>query len=294
MMLASKNAHVRDAYISFDSVYHTYTVKLNEEKQIVTSSVTSFCSEYFSQFNADRIVDTYFEKWSTDINSKYFDMIQSCKDDEEAKAVIKASWLHASQDARALGTRMHEQAEAMMNGVGSAHTNEMRMLQEWRICFEPQKHWQPHRTEWPIWWEGEDDRVLVAGTVDLLMKSTSTEEYALVDFKRTNPRRKNNCAEPNLIGPCKNTRFHPGHARPPLSQVEDNDFGKYTVQLNVYAKMLRDKYDIDVDGNMFLLQLHEDMTKAHCVKVQNLKATIDTLFEVEAQRRPALRRKTSD
>ena len=48
-----------------------------------------------------------------------------------------------------------------------------------------------------------------------------------------------------------------GYAKYPLSDLEDSDFGKYTTQLAVLSKILRDKYAIDVGENMFLLQIHD-------------------------------------
>jgi hypothetical protein len=56
------------------------------------------------------------------------------------------------------------------------------------------------------------------------------------------------------------------------------------MQLNILAKMLRERYGIDVADNMFLLQIHPDMSDAHCVQVTNLKAATDSLFAVEEER----------
>jgi hypothetical protein len=66
--------------------------------------------------------------------------------------------------------------------------------------------------------------------------------------------------------------YHPGYAKSPLQEAENSDYGKYTMQLNILAKMLRERYGIDVADNMFLLQIHPDMSDAHCVQVSNLKA----------------------
>ena len=56
------------------------------------------------------------------------------------------------------------------------------------------------------------------------------------------------------------------------------------MQLNILAKMLRERYGIDVADNMFLLQIHPDMCNAHCVQVSNPRAATDSLFAVEQER----------
>ena len=87
------------------------------------------------------------------------------------------------------------------------------------------------------------------------MKSKKTGKFALVDFKRTDPTPKYKNASPNLLG--INASNLAGYAKYPLSDLEDSDFGKYTTQLAVLSKILRDKYAIDVGENMFLLQIHD-------------------------------------
>jgi hypothetical protein len=38
------------------------------------------------------------------------------------------------------------------------------------------------------------------------------------------------------------------------NEAENSDYGKYTMQLNILAKMLRERYGIDVADNMFAVE----------------------------------------
>jgi hypothetical protein len=130
--------------------------------------------------------------------------------------------------------------------------------------------------------------VLVAGTLDLLLRSETTGEFALVDFKRKDPKPKFAGGPPSLLGPFEGSRFHPGFAEPPLSEAENSDYGKYSVQLNVLSHMLRGRYGVDVGPRMFLLQLHEDLAEAHCARAPDLRGAVEELFAVEAEKLAAL------
>lgn len=295
MWLSEANHHARDNCIEFDAVPHKYyvtrTCEGNGGKEQAWQSVTAFSKPYFTQFDAAATISAHYEKWKHDANSKYYTVIrsalQSGGSDSDAKRLIAQGWAAGGQEASAAGTKMHERAELVCNGVGvDLEDAEMAMLKNWMSSFQPPMQWQPWRTEWALWWEDErvENRILVAGTLDLLMHSKATGAFALVDFKRADPKPKYRGAGPNLLGPCEPPGFHPGYAASPLNEVENSKYGAYCVQLNVLAKMLRERYDIDVGHNMYLLQIHDAMESAHCVQVPSHRQAIDAIFAVEAER----------
>lgn len=289
--LQVKNSHPRDRCVRFYKEGHYYKVERNGECERVPVSATSFAKAYFEQFDADKVIGERYLNWKSNVNSKYYPLIQSVLQqggsDFTAKRAIAQRWLEVGDEASQAGTRMHERAEIVCNGLQlEAEDRESEMLREWLSSFQPAMQWEPCRTEWILWWEEArlDNKVLVAGTLDLLLKSKTTEEYALVDFKRTNPAPKYRGAPPNLLGPCGNPRFHPGYATTPLSDVENSKYGAYCMQLNILSKMLRGRYDIDVGHNMYLLQIHSDLKDPHCERVPMHKQATDALFAVEAER----------
>lgn len=291
MSLASINAHPRDLSIEFLKEPHKYKITRAGVVEFAPTSVTSFCKPYFTQFDPLRTIELHYSKWKANPNSKYYAVIhtgiQSGSTDEQIKEIIMKKWVCIGSEASVAGTDMHERAENVCNGIKAPDGDrEMRLLVMWMKDFQPDMAWKPFRTEWVLWWDEPrlDDAILVAGTLDLLMKSETTGEFALVDFKRTNPSPKYQGGPPNLLEPCGNPRYHPGYATSPLVEVEDSKYGAYCMQLNILAKMLRERYNIDVGDNMYLLQMHCVMEHAHWVRVPSYKQATNTIFSIECER----------
>jgi len=295
MKLSQMNAHPRDAHIGFDPVHHRYTVTRNGVPDEARVSVTSFSNPYFTHFDADSVIEDRYFIWKSRVNGKYYPLIHSVLSrggsDTEAKHAIAQSWEEKGVEASKAGTAMHERFEHVCNGAVlqsyiKGDDSEVGMLLRWLKEFQPEMGWEPYRTEWMLWWDEPrlNGAILVAGTLDLLLYSRVTGQYALVDFKRTNPAPKYTGAPPFLLGPCDNTSFHPGYALSPLTELENSKFGSYCMQLNILAKILRERYDIDVQGRMYLLQVHCDMHTAHCVGVPTVRQTTNSVFAIEAER----------
>lgn len=291
--LKKKYAHTRDDLISFCPAIHTYTIVRDGEWQTAPVSVTSFSKGYFSGFDGKVVVEKNYEKWKRFTDSKYYSTIHEVLDsgmnDAEAKQAILDRWAVAGETASREGTLMHHHAELLCNGVVIVDQSpEMSMLKEWMKHFQPHMQWKPMRTEWMLWWEVTcDDHaspILLAGTLDLLMWSKTTGVYGLFDFKRTNPKPKFKNADANILGPHTQPLYHPGYAKSPLQEVENSDYGKYAMQLNILSKILRERYGIDVETNMFLLQIHPELSQAHCVQVPDLTDATNSLFAVETER----------
>lgn len=180
---------------------------------------------------------------------------------------------------------MHAQCEAELKGESlGVECPEMRLFRKWRAEFQPDMNWTPARMEWKLWYDDKHGRLLFAGTIDLLLYSAATDEYALVDYKRIDPKPKYAGGRPHYLSPCYSARYHPGFGKQPLDEVEATQFGEYTVQLNLYAKILRDCYGVDVGHHMYLVQMHEDMDTFHAVRVEQHICAVDALVAAEAER----------
>lgn len=291
--LQRKHPHARDDCVAFAPGPHTYTVTQPKRfPEVVPVSVTGFAKDYFSQFDGPAVVDEYYDRWKRKPDSKYYGMIHAALDeglsDADAKQRILVHWASTNDQAARDGTAMHADAELLCNGMQPTFDSpEMAMLRRWLAEWEPHMQWEPARTEWILWWEDERiaNDVLVAGTLDLLLWSKTADVYALVDFKRTNPKPKRLGGDPNLLGPNLHPEWHPGYAKAPLGDLENSKWGQYTMQLNILAKMLRERYGIDVKERMYLVQLHPDLADAHCAKVDAYPKATDALFAVETIRR---------
>jgi hypothetical protein len=102
-----------DPKVTFEEGSHVYCV---DEKE-VDKSVTKLVNEQFEQFDPGAIINRSFASWKQRKDSKYWAMIESCTTDEEAKALIAASWQEKGQEASQLGTDFHLYCEQRQNGL---------------------------------------------------------------------------------------------------------------------------------------------------------------------------------
>lgn len=289
--LEVENACDRDNCISFLVSDHKYAICRSDctpTNEVIGLTVTQFAGSCFTPFDADTIINRYFERWKANSSHKLHAVIHGALSaggaEEDCKHAIKEHWNRSA----VLGTQTHKQAELVCNSIApEVETNETRALRQWLVAFQPEAGWKPYRTEWKLWYEEPrlNGSVLLAGTLDLLLKSEATGKYALVDFKRADPCPKYPGGPLSLIGPSTQQRYHPGWARTPLEGVEDSKYGSYCMQLNILRKILKERYAIDVHDQMYLLQLHEDMTEAHCVQVPRFDQQTNCLFAVQIEAR---------
>ena len=76
---------------------------------------------YFKDLNPMQEINKNYDKWKSDVNSKYYHMIhaelQTSGSDACAKLIIEQYWQRMGDDAYKAGTKMHERAERICNGM---------------------------------------------------------------------------------------------------------------------------------------------------------------------------------
>lgn len=195
--------------LTFDAPTHTYYLDGRELRNV--SSIV----HHFAPFDSDKVA----LGCSRNPKSKYFGMTP-----EE----IKATWAHDAD----LGTQVHAFAEACClwcQGRGDAIEPEYRD----RISPEGLKACTPKEAAAAMWWDGIDlSRYAVvaketrivnrslgyAGTFDLLLFDSLTERFCIRDYKTNG----------DLLGKGS------GHLKAPLTNITNNDIGRYTVQQSLY------------------------------------------------------------
>ena len=110
------HAHPRDARIRLDEARHVYVhTDSNGQQQEFSISVSGVWARYFAPFNARAIVDTYFDRWASDVQSHYHDGIMASRaqsrSDEDIKQDIMKRWADNGAQASGDGTYMHRQIE---------------------------------------------------------------------------------------------------------------------------------------------------------------------------------------
>ena len=244
-ILWKKNEHKRDKEIVFYEPTHTYTVKGITEGYI---SCTGFLHEFFGHFDPDAIIRKMksSRNWP---NSKYYG-----KTDEE----IKTGWAENGKNASEKGTAMHLAIEQFLNGAIDTNLNYIKMpidnpvkidlsdevlkSNEWKYFMNFWKKYQndlvPYRMEWEVWVE----EIRLAGSIDAVFYRKSTNDYVILDWKRSKEIKKEN-------------KFQSGLG--PVSHLPDCNYWHYTLQLNVYRWILEQHYGLDV-AEMYLVIMHPD------------------------------------
>lgn len=205
-----QNSHRRDNHVSFDAETHTYSIKGSSEG---VTSVTTLINTLFPIFDADAVIEKFYGRWQQNKfkNPEYYG---------KSKEQVKQMWKERGEAAAAEGTKLHAAIDAYFNNDEIDYDKEK---QEWKYFLKSQDEYAltAHRTEMILW--SEDHKL--GGMIDLLVKN-SDGTYSIYDWKR-----------------CKDKiwreeRHWDRYGRGPLSNVKDNKYYRYSVQLNLYRELL--------------------------------------------------------
>ena len=243
-MLSLINSHERDDRISFHEDTHTYVVDGTSDGII---STTSLIHEHFPKFDALSVVKKMKNK-----KEKYPGLSD--------KQIIE-SWTQNGKKASGQGTKIHKMIENYYNGIKNEDNDVLLKEYQYFLTFDEEvckkRKFVPFRTEWSIF----DGSIDLAGQLDMLYKKNDGT-YALYDWKRVKEIKTDNQYE-NGLGKLK----HLPHC----------NYSHYSLQLNVYKRILETRYDILV-SEMMLVIIHPDNESYLLKKVVELKDEIDYVF----------------
>lgn len=256
-MLALKNPHERDAFISFDEGPHIYTV----HGDTTFTSVTTFIHSHFSHFDADKIIDNMMHKILNDKTYKYYGM---------TREQIKEKWSKNGQEASGSGTNMHNDIELFYNNVDVTNNSiEFSYFKQFVADFPELK---PYRTEWTVYYE----EIKLSGSIDMIFENPDGT-LKIYDWKRSKGIEYESYGDK-----CAKTKC--------INHLPDSNFWHYSLQLNIYRAILEKKYGKTITG-MYLICLHPDnYNKSYQrIEVHDLREEVENLFlerrkEIEMQR----------
>jgi hypothetical protein len=242
MILSEQNKHERDERISFDEKTHTYFIDGSSDGII---SVTTLIHNHFPKFNSDKILKLMKNK-----KEKYPNMT-----DEQ----IKKQWLENGKNASENGTKLHKMIENHYNKIKNKKEDEIMKEFQHFLSFNKtiEKKFKPYRTEWSVF----DGSLDLAGQIDMLYQKMDGT-YALYDWKRVKEIKKENSFEKGL-----------GY----LSDLDHCNYIHYSIQLNIYKRILETRYDIKV-SEMCLVILHPDNQTYILESVNDMSNYIDIIF----------------
>ena len=252
--LATKNAHPRDAFISFEEGPHIYTVC--GERGTYTS-VTTWNHSHFSKFDADKTINGILKsKNMNDPSYKYYGM---------TREQIKESWANKGAAASGAGTDMHYDIECYYNGQPVENDSiEFKYFKEFVANFPELK---PYRTEWMVYYE----ELKLSGSIDMVFENPDGT-LQIYDWKRVQEIKYEN----TYGKACATTEC--------IKHLPDTNFWHYSLQLNTYKRILEEKYGKKITG-LFLVCLHpENPYKTYDrIQLPILEQEMTELFELRKQ-----------
>ena len=233
------NEHKRDKNITFNPKYHKYTVN-GDNKYI---SVTQFIKKLFKEFNMEEVIKNI-------LNSKKY-MDPDYKYCNLTKEEILSLW----EESRVLGTELHSNIEKYF--LNKSVSNKSKEFNFFLNFINDYKNLECYRTEWIVYHEN----IKIAGSIDCVFKKG--DEYYIYDWKR--------------IEDLKFESDYNNSINPKISFIPDTNYWHYAIQLNMYKKILMEKYDLDIK-EMKLVILHPTNNNYKIYDVPDLLEYINLLF----------------
>lgn len=230
------NRHQRDSEIHFDDAEHKYTIHGETYK-----SVTTIVEGYFEQFDADY--------WA---ERKAPGLGMSAQE-------VKDMWERKGEEARNLGTQMHEKIERYYLGLQNSSDETYALFQQ----FTQKYKLSPYRTEWAIY----DEDSKTAGMLDFLHYRDG--RFVIFDWKRSN----------KIISdgqPVKINKYGQ-HAFSPITQVPDTTYWHYALQVSLYRYILEKNYGITPSAG-YLAVFHPDNGQYYVVEVPYMKDSVKAIL----------------
>jgi hypothetical protein len=263
-VLSRRNSHPRDSDIQFFEEDHKYIIL--SEPDVKYTSVTTWNHSHFPKFNADMIIKSMINGKNWAPGHKYWG-----KTAEE----IKKEW--SSNDSAVAGTNLHYRIECFMNNdkipYPYTHQDLFNMYfnasneepVEWTYFIQFIKdfpHLKPYRTEWVVY----DEDVQIAGSIDMVYENNDGT-LSIYDWKRSKEISSKNNYNKFSYTPC-------------LKHIPHTNFWHYALQLNIYKKIIENKYGKKVT-ELFLVRLHPNNIQQtyELIKLPMLEQEMENLFE---------------
>ena len=254
LFLANKNKHSRDESISFKEEGHIYTINGISGNY---TSVTTIVHQNFSHFDSNETADNLLKntKKMADPNYKYFG---------KTKKDIIEEWNQSGKIASEAGTNLHADIENYYNGV-PVENNSIE-FQYFNNFVKDFPELIPYRTEWMVFYE----EYKICGSIDMVFENPDGT-LQIYDWKRSKGIEYESFGNKCSITPC-------------ISHLPDTNFNHYSLQLNIYRKILQEKYD-KIVTKLCLVILHPDHHEKNyeIIVVPIMDYEIDELFKLRKQ-----------
>jgi hypothetical protein len=237
--LEKENSVTRDQRLKFDSKRHRYYIDKNPD----TLSVSSLVSSFFPEFDIGH--------WAP---------IKAAEEGITVEEKIE-EWKRNGEEKSNLGTELHEQIENFYND--KYYVDSTPEFGHFKSFIEQYPTMEPYRSEWRVF----DEELLLAGTIDMVYIKPNGDLY-LFDWKRSEK-------VVDFGGNIQNNDYQTGLGG--LEHLGDNSFNKYSIQVNLYKRILEKNYNVVV-SSMNLLILHEKYAGPYRIEIPLMDAEVNYIF----------------
>lgn len=223
--------------VAFDEETHKYIHPKDETGNAEYISVTTLIERFFP-FDLKR----YIEKKAMDENRT------------EEDVFIEYSIIR--DEAAEKGTFLHNQIENFLKGNEyNSDSKEFEMFLNFYDKEIKKRNIAFFDAEKMIY----SDKYNVAGTIDCLFKKNDTNEYIMLDWKRSK----------KLVIDGRPRIFGFGYALSELSNLDNSSYYRYCLQQNIYKYIVENEFSMKI-SSMQLIVLHENYNDYHIVKVPEM------------------------
>lgn len=224
--------------LAFDEETHKYIHPKDETGNAEYISVTTLIERFFP-FDLKR----YIEKKAADENRTEEDVLDE--------------YLTNRDEAAEKGTYLHNQIENFLKGIDyEADSNEFQMFLNFYENEIQKRKLSFFDAEKMIF----SNKYNVAGTIDCLFKKEASDEYVMLDWKRSK----------KLIIDGRPRIFGYGYALSELSNLDNSSYYRYCLQQNIYKHIAETEYSMKI-SSMKLVVLHDNYPNYYVVNVPEMK-----------------------
>ena len=231
--------------VAFEDELHRYHHPKDETGNAEYISVTTLIDRFFP-FDLDRFVQRKSEK-------------EGKSEDE-----VLEEFERSRDEAAKKGTILHEQIERFLKDDDyDDSSKEFLLFQKFYNEVIMTKGFEYYDAEKRILLKDYN----IAGTVDALFKKPRSDEFLIVDWKRSK----------KLLIDGRPKKYGYGYALSDLGHLDNSSYYKYALQQNIYKYILENQYGLKV-SSMNLIVLHDLFDNYYRISLENMHEEVKVIL----------------